>query len=84
MTDPLIYSQLEDLRANMLIAGNEAGVTIIEKAIEIIEDLDIDYAYAVDEINRLNKVIELQDNRMKNWELVPKPPRPLEYGDQYD
>lgn len=100
MTDPLIYSQLEDLRAKLLVTRSDVGVAIIEKAIEELERLDIDYAYAVEEINRLNKVVEsqlktiqnyLKNNSLsfkntneKNWELTPKPARPLEYGDQYD
>lgn len=61
MTDPLIYACLEDLRDKMLLTKNEAGVTIVEKAIEEIQQLNKDYAYAVEEINRLNKVIESQD-----------------------
>lgn len=58
MTDPLIYACLEDLRDKMLLTKNEAGVTILERAIEEIQRLNKDYAYAVEEINRLNKVIE--------------------------
>lgn len=67
MTDPLIYASLEELREKMLITRNEAGVTIIENAIETIERLDVDYAYAVEEINRLNKVVESQLKTIQNY-----------------
>jgi predicted transcriptional regulator len=60
MTDPLLYACLEDLREKLLITRSEAGVTVVEKAIEEIERLDIDLACANEEINRLNKVIESQ------------------------
>lgn len=60
MTDPLIYACLENLREKMLIARSEAGVTVVEKAIEEIERLDVDLACANEEIERLNKVIESQ------------------------
>ena len=67
MTDPLIYACLEELREKLLITRNEAGVTVVEKAIETIERLDIDYAYAVEEINRLNKELESKDLIIKRY-----------------
>ena len=67
MTDPLIYACLEELREKLLIERSEAGVTVVEKAIETIERLDIDYAYAVEEINRLNKELESKDLSLKRY-----------------
>lgn len=85
MTDPLLYACLEDLREKLLLTKSEAGVTVVEKAIEEIERLDVDLACAIEEINRLNKELELYkqivNNQNKNWEITPKPSRPLEYGD---
>lgn len=85
MTDPLLYACLEGLREKLLITRNEAGVTVVEKAIEEIERLDVDLACANEEINRLNKELELYkqiaNNQNKNWEITPKLSRTLEYGD---
>ena len=67
MTDPLIYACLEELREKLLIERSEAGVTVVEKALETIERLDIDYAYAVEEINRLNKELESKDLSLKRY-----------------
>lgn len=67
MTDPLLYACLEDLREKLLITRNEAGVTVVEKAIEEIERLDVDLACAIEEINRLNKVVESQLKTIQNY-----------------
>lgn len=70
-TDPLIYACLEELRDKMLIIRSDSGVKIVEETIK--------------EIQRLNKELELHksimNERNKNWEVTPKSPRPLEYGD---
>ena len=82
MTDPLIYAALKQLRDKMFITRNEVSVTVIENAIWEIVQLNKDIAEATLEINRLNKELEFQKQYInRNWELVPKPPRPLEYGD---
>lgn len=58
MTDPLLYACLENLREKLLITRNEAGVTVVEKAIEEIERLDVDLTCANEEIERLNNEVE--------------------------